>query len=369
MDDFNNFFDNQPSNNNDRTPIYHTPDKKPSGKNNAQIICIIMAIVMCLAIIVNVIVLATLKSSIADEYASQLASEMREQYSQAIKDAISDADILDDIKDAAADEVLNSLASGVGTVANELAPSVARLYMYKQSSSLTSPSGIATGFLISDTDASGTLNRYIITNAHCVRYVYSSQINSGFPSLGNGSYRYEWKSYERIVCLFDGESTYYETEIVAYGSYINDYLNVENNQADLAVLKIVGNQPSNSDHPSLKIASSSYEVTRGTSIAIIGNPENVGLTNSISTGTICQTGISISSWGTGEFLLTDAAVNGGNSGGPMIDISGIVVGVVESKLVSEDIDNMGFALSANTLRSFLNWVESTKGVSINYSLA
>ena len=53
--------------------------------------------------------------------------------------------------------------------------------------------------------------------------------------------------------------------------------------------------------------------------------------------------------------MTDAAVNGGNSGGPMIDILGNVVGIVESKLVDESIDNMGFALDVNTIRTFVGW--------------
>ncbi len=371
MEDFNNFFDNNNNNgggNRQQTPIYHTPDPKPHKNNTAQIICIIMAVVMCLAIIINVIVLAGIKDKVAKDYADELAAEMREQYSQAIKDALDDTSIVEDVTDAAKDEVIANLGGGVGLVANNLAPSVARLYMYKSDGSLTSPNGIATGFLISDTNANGTKERYLVTNAHCVRYVQATQVNNGFPFLGSGSMKYEWRSYEKILCIFDGEDKYYELEIVAYGSYQDEFLGAENNQADLAVLKIVGDQPTNEDHPSFKIASSSYEISRGMEVALIGNPENVGITNSISTGTISQTGISISSWGSGEFVLTDAAVNGGNSGGPMIDVSGTVVGVVESKLVSEDIDNMGFALSAETLRNFLSWAESTKGIQIDYIL-
>ena len=48
---------------------------------------------------------------------------------------------------------------------------------------------------------------------------------------------------------------------------------------------------------------------------------------------------------------------GGNSGGPMVNILGKVVGIVESKLADDTIDNMGFALSADTIRDFIKWAQ------------
>lgn len=182
-----------------------------------------------------------------------------------------------------------------------------------------------------------------------------------------GRVTYEWASYGTIICMFDGDtSNYYKLEIVAYGAYQGDHLDAETNDPDIALLRVVGKvsgssvvdaQPSNADHPSLTIATNDSQ--RGTMVALIGNPEGVGSTNSISTGIISQTGITISSWGSGKFVMTDAAVNGGNSGGPMIDILGNVVGIVESKLVDESIDNMGFALSVSTIRDFVDSVSQS----------
>ena len=63
--------------------------------------------------------------------------------------------------------------------------------------------------------------------------------------------------------------------------------------------------------------------------------------------------------------MTDAAVNGGNSGGPMINETGIVVGIVESKLVDERIDNMGFALSVSTIRDFVSSVSKNKNLNLS----
>lgn len=362
MDEFNNFFDDQRGTPEPNTPIYHTPTPKHNGGklNTASIICIVVAAVMCVVVLVNVIVLASLKQSIADEYASQISANMREQYKDAINDALKDTDIVGDVTDAAANKALEALTSTVGQVANKKAASVARLYMYKSSSSnpsTTSASGVASGFLISDTDASGTTQRYLLTNAHCVRYV--KETKTSFSPFG-GTYEYTWASYGKIICTFeDSDSTYYELEIVAYGAYNDKKKAAENDQADIAILRIKGTQPSNSAHPSLKLASSNY-TKRGDAVALIGNPEGLGNSNSITTGTVSQTGISISSWGAGTFLMTDAAVNGGNSGGPMVDILGTVVGIVESKLVDESIDNMGFALSANTVLDFISWASKSE---------
>ncbi len=49
---------------------------------------------------------------------------------------------------------------------------------------------------------------------------------------------------------------------------------------------------------------------------------------------------------------TDAAINGGNSGGAMIDRQGRLIGIVNSKI--ENSDGLGFAIGSNAV---LNWLE------------
>lgn len=368
MDDFNNFFDDQRNSQPEHTPVYHTPSPKHNNKlGPVGIICVVLAVVMSVVVLVNVIVLASLKQTIAEEYAASISADMKEQYINAINEALKDKDIVEDVTDSAAQKALEALSTSVGKVANAKAASVARLYMYKDSDvnpTTTSYNGIASGFLITDsTDESHY--RYILTNAHCVRYEASKTQQFGYP-LGFGKVTYQWESYGTIICMFDGDtSSYYRLEIVAYGAYNGDHLDAESDQPDIALLRISGKinktnassvideQPSNETHPSLAIAINNAK--RGSEVALIGNPEGVGSTNSISTGNISQIGISISSWGAGTFVMTDAAVNGGNSGGPMVDILGNVVGIVESKLVDESIDNMGFALDVNTIRTFVGW--------------
>lgn len=374
MDDFNNFFDDQRNSQPEHTPVYHTPSPKNNKLGPVGILCVVLAVVMCVVVLVNVIVLASLKQTIAEEYAASISADMREQYINAINEALKNTNVVEDVTNAATQKALEALNSSVGKVANEKSASVARLYMYKDANanpSTTSYNGIASGFLVTDyTDE--TPYRYLLTNAHCVRYEASRTQQFGYP-FGAGRITYEWASYGTIICMFDGDtSNYYKLEVVAYGAYKGDHLDAESDDPDIALLRVVGKvsgsgtvsgQPSNTDHPSLKIALS--EAQRGSDIALIGNPEGVGTTNSISVGTISQTGITISSWGSGTFVMTDAAVNGGNSGGPMINEAGFVVGIVESKLVDESIDNMGFALSVSTIRDFVSSASKKKNLNLS----
>lgn len=353
MDDFNNFFDDQRETQPQHTPVYHTPEPKNHNKLNAvTIICIVVAAVMCVVVLVNVIVLASMKQTIAEEYAASISESMKEQYRNAIDETLSEKDIVEDITDQALQEALEKLNYAVGQVADKYcSASVARLYMYTDSSSSY---GVASGFLVTDTDSTGTTQRYLLTNAHCARYAAKTRVGG----IGFGSrYTYSWASYKSIVAIFDGEATQYNVEIVAYGAYDDSEsgLTAENDQADIAILRIKGTQPSNEAHPSLQIATT--DVRRGDPVALIGNPEGIGEKNSITSGSVSQPDITLSSWGVGTFIMTDAAVNGGNSGGPMVNILGKVVGIVESKLADDTIDNMGFALSADTIREFVTWAQ------------
>lgn len=363
MDDFNNFFDDQRNPQPERTPVYHTPSPKNNKLGPVGILCVVLAVVMCVVVLVNVIVLASLKQTIAEEYAASISADMKKAYREAIDETLQDSDIVKNITDAATQEAIEKLNYAVGQVADKYcSASVARLYLYTDST--ISASSVASGFLVADTDATGTTQRYLLTNAHCARYVAATKQGFGHTAI----ITYSWTSYKKIVAVFDGEETEYNVEIVAYGGY-NDSetkMQAENSQSDIALLRIKGSQPSNEAHPSLQLATT--DVKRGDPVALIGNPEGVGEKNSITSGSVSQSDIALSSWGVGTFIMTDAAVNGGNSGGPMVNILGKVVGIVESKLADSSIDNMGFALSAQTIRDFIEWASNANNNNLNQSL-
>ena len=57
-----------------------------------------------------------------------------------------------------------------------------------------------------------------------------------------------------------------------------------------------------------------------------------------------------------EWIQTDSAVNPGNSGGPLFNLQGEVIGIVTAKFVGEDIEGIGFAVSANSILNTLERV-------------
>lgn len=58
-----------------------------------------------------------------------------------------------------------------------------------------------------------------------------------------------------------------------------------------------------------------------------------------------------------EVLQTDAAMNPGNSGGPLCNVNGEVIGVNSLKLVEDEIEGMGFAIPSEMVQSELEALE------------
>ncbi len=58
-----------------------------------------------------------------------------------------------------------------------------------------------------------------------------------------------------------------------------------------------------------------------------------------------------------NYIQTDAAMNPGNSGGPLINLKGEVIGIADLKIVHEAVEGMSFAIAINDARLFITHVK------------
>lgn len=159
--------------------------------------------------------------------------------------------------------------------------------------------GQGTGFII-DTEG------YIVTNAHV---------------LEGG----------KVVYAITYEQETIQAELIGYDLTL-----------DVALLKIPGH------YEKLKLGDSD-SVSIGERVIAIGNP--LGLQFSVSQGIISGVHREGSN-GMDAYLQTDAALNPGNSGGPLIDKNGRVIGINNFKIGSSE--SLGFALESNYIEDAVN---------------
>lgn len=129
-------------------------------------------------------------------------------------------------------------------------------------------------------------------------------------------------------------------------------------EADLALVKI----RDTSDLPTATLGDSAG-LHVGDDVVAIGNALNLGSTPTVTVGIVSALNRSIDAQGgqlTG-LIQTDAAVNPGNSGGPLVDAAGRVVGV--NIAVAGGAQNIGFALPINEVTSIIDDLRAGRGTS------
>ena len=117
---------------------------------------------------------------------------------------------------------------------------------------------------------------------------------------------------------------------------------------DLALIKIDPRKPL----PFLPLGDSD-KLQVGQKVLAIGNP--FGLEGTLTTGVVSSIGPSIKSEQGARLegmIQTDAAINGGNSGGPLLDSSGNVIGI-NTAILGQSNMGIGFALPINRAKALL----------------
>ncbi len=119
---------------------------------------------------------------------------------------------------------------------------------------------------------------------------------------------------------------------------------------DVALLKISGQ-----NFRGLSLINSDSAQT-GEDVFAIGTPSDISLGQSVTKGII-----------SGKrkiaekiYLQTDVTINKGNSGGPLLNEDGEVIGMVTMKLMGDGIEGIGFCVPSNTILEVLNIKTETK---------
>ncbi len=122
-------------------------------------------------------------------------------------------------------------------------------------------------------------------------------------------------------------------------------------QRDLAIIKI----PPHDDLPITRLGDS-QGIEVGEWAIAIGNP--FGLDRTVTVGVISATGRNhLGLPDEGEFLQTDASINVGNSGGPLLNVAGQVIGINTAIVASGQ--GIGFAIPINTVKKMMReWIEA-----------
>lgn len=121
--------------------------------------------------------------------------------------------------------------------------------------------------------------------------------------------------------------------------------------SDIAVLKTDGIVPA------IASLGNSDKLDPGESVIAIGSPLG-NFKNTVTVGVVSATGRSIDT-GNGytieDLIQTDAAINHGNSGGPLVDLAGEVIGintlVVRNTNSGDVAEGLGFAIPINTAQA------------------
>jgi serine protease Do len=128
---------------------------------------------------------------------------------------------------------------------------------------------------------------------------------------------------------------------------------------DIALLRVSAGRL-----PALHLGSSD-KVSVGDPVVAIGNP--YGLGQSVTAGILSARGRMLEEDPYIDFLQTDAAINLGNSGGPLLSADGVVVGVNTAIFTpSGGSVGLGFAIPAETVTSVITELQAHGKVSRGY---
>ncbi len=227
-----------------------------------------------------------------------------------------------------------------------------------------------------------------VVNVSTEQIITEENNNTRFPKLPDGSLFEEFREFfERMEPFFMERNQNISREVVSLGSgfvidengiIVTNYHVITNAKeitvtlsdntqvkakilskdpkTDLAVLKI----DTDKKLPFVKFGDSD-KARVGDRVIAVGNP--FGLGGSVSTGIVSAIARNINIGTVSDFIQTDAAINKGNSGGPLFNMNGEVIGI-NTAIFSPSGGNVGvgFAIPSNIAKPVIKLLKEGKKV-------
>lgn len=135
----------------------------------------------------------------------------------------------------------------------------------------------------------------------------------------------------------------------------------ENDSLDIAFLKITD---AKGKKLTPAVLGNSSEMQVGDAVVAIGNALGQ-FQNTVTSGIVSGFGRSVQAGGAGgeaenldDLFQTDAAINEGNSGGPLVNLNGEVIGI-NTAVAAGSAQNIGFAIPIDDITGLINQVKKT----------
>ena len=276
---------------------------KKKGSILVPVLAVITICSVAFSMMQTVYILRLASGSIGNMTYAQTQEEQEESVSREAPEVSPVADPEFALEHAASVTDPNKPTLSTVEIVNRVSPATVSVYVMGQTmTSSNAPVFTGTGFIVSE-------NGYVVTNRHVVEEAEDPE--SGYS----------------LIVVVPGYEIPIEAQVV--GSDI---------QTDIAVLKL---EEQDEPFPYVTLGDSDT-LQVGELVVAIGNPLGK-LQGTVTVGVVSALDRQINNNGyTMELIQTDASINSGNSGGPLINSFGEVIGVTNAKISSGE--GLGFAI-------------------------
>ena len=307
----------------------YTPDAPAKKQTNAGRV-ILGIVAALLSIFVVVVVTVSVYSAILENNGIDI--NIDKQQNNTVVDGegknphknLPGVDITDENDPEVSEVPADDASTTAGNVSDREYPTLEQLAAPEDALSIpdiydkVSPSVVGVSCTLGNSTATGTgiiisSDGYIITNAHVIEDA-------------------------KTVMIVDSNADQYEATVIGYDT-----------QTDLAVLKIEAEGLVACEF------GISGELRIGELAVAIGNPLGFDLYGTITSGIISGLNRTLTiGENTMNLIQTNASINSGNSGGPLIDAYGRVIGITSAKVASLYGEGLGFAIPIDEALPIIN---------------